>query len=85
MSDGHTPWPDERSQERPQEEWSHVPVLLQEAVQALQVRPSGLYVDGTFGRGGHARAILQGRRGGWSCWIATRRPWLLRTRSPMRA
>jgi 16S rRNA (cytosine1402-N4)-methyltransferase len=60
MSDGHTPWPDERSQERPQEAWSHVPVLLQEAVQALQVRPSGLYVDGTFGRGGHARAILQG-------------------------
>jgi 16S rRNA (cytosine1402-N4)-methyltransferase len=35
-----------------------VPVLLHEAVQALQVQPAGVYVDGTFGRGGHARAIL---------------------------
>ena len=38
---------------------SHQTVLLQEAVEALQVNPSGTYVDGTFGRGGHSRAILQ--------------------------
>ncbi len=38
----------------------HVPVLLQEAVAALAVYPEGCYVDGTFGRGGHARAILAG-------------------------
>lgn len=38
---------------------SHQTVLLHEAVEALQVRPSGVYVDGTFGRGGHSRAILQ--------------------------
>ena len=38
---------------------SHVPVLLQEAVAALEVKPSGVYVDATFGRGGHARAILE--------------------------
>ena len=36
----------------------HVPVLLHEAVAALAVRPDGTYVDATFGRGGHSRAIL---------------------------
>ena len=36
----------------------HVPVLLDEAVDALAIKPSGTYVDGTFGRGGHAQAIL---------------------------
>ncbi len=38
---------------------SHQTVLLHEAVEALQVKPSGIYVDGTFGRGGHSRAILE--------------------------
>ena len=37
----------------------HVTVLLAEAVQSLTIRPTGTYVDGTFGRGGHSRKILQ--------------------------
>ncbi|MCM8596560.1 16S rRNA (cytosine(1402)-N(4))-methyltransferase RsmH [Accumulibacter sp.] len=37
----------------------HQPVLLREAVDALQVKAEGTYVDGTFGRGGHARAVLE--------------------------
>ncbi len=39
------------------EQPTHRSVLLDEAVAALAVRPDGLYVDGTFGRGGHAEAI----------------------------
>ena len=38
----------------------HLPVLLDEAVAALNIRPEGLYVDATFGRGGHSRKILEG-------------------------
>jgi len=39
-------------------EASHVSVLLEESVAALALKPEGTYVDATFGRGGHARAIL---------------------------
>jgi 16S rRNA (cytosine1402-N4)-methyltransferase len=39
--------------------WPHTTVLLTEAVQALVTQAGGVYVDGTFGRGGHARAVLQ--------------------------
>jgi 16S rRNA (cytosine1402-N4)-methyltransferase len=38
--------------------WAHTTVLLAEAVDALVRAPDGAFVDGTFGRGGHARAIL---------------------------
>jgi 16S rRNA (cytosine1402-N4)-methyltransferase len=37
---------------------AHQPVLLQEVIQALAIQRDGVYVDGTFGRGGHAQAIL---------------------------
>lgn len=37
----------------------HASVLLEEAIDALNIRPEGLYVDATFGRGGHSWAILQ--------------------------
>jgi len=37
----------------------HRTVLLREAVEALAVRPGGTYIDGTFGRGGHSRLIME--------------------------
>ena len=41
-----------------QDPWTHRTVLLNEAVAALQVSPSGHYIDATYGRGGHSRLIL---------------------------
>jgi 16S rRNA (cytosine1402-N4)-methyltransferase len=42
-----------------EQNYGHVPVLADEAVDALRVRPGGIYVDGTFGRGGHSRLLLR--------------------------
>ena len=36
----------------------HTPVLLDESIQALQIQPDGIYIDVTYGGGGHAQAIL---------------------------
>ena len=36
----------------------HIPVLLRESVEGLRIRPNGVYVDVTFGGGGHSRTIL---------------------------
>ena len=38
---------------------AHTTVLLNEAVEALAIKPDGIYVDGTFGRGGHSARILE--------------------------
>lgn len=40
-------------------EFTHRPVLLDEALEALHIDSDGIYVDGTFGRGGHTEAILR--------------------------
>ena len=41
-------------------DYRHITVLLDEAVEQLALRADGCYVDGTFGRGGHSRLILEG-------------------------
>ena len=51
------------SQAEQTEVFRHITVMLHEAVDALNVRPGGVYADGTFGRGGHSRLILS-RLGG---------------------
>ncbi|MEM9208361.1 MAG: 16S rRNA (cytosine(1402)-N(4))-methyltransferase RsmH [Pseudomonadota bacterium] len=38
---------------------THVPVLLSAVLAGLNIRPAGFYIDGTFGRGGHSKAILR--------------------------
>ncbi len=42
----------------------HNPVLLNECIEGLNINPDGIYVDVTFGGGGHSRAILERLKGG---------------------
>ena len=37
----------------------HIPVLLEESVSLLNIKPDGVYLDGTFGRGGHSKILSQ--------------------------
>ena len=39
--------------------YTHRPVLLEECIQGLAIRPDGLYIDGTLGRGGHSEEIVK--------------------------
>ena len=41
------------------ETYSHRPVLLRECIEALKIRPDGIYLDGTLGRGGHSEEIVK--------------------------
>ena len=53
---------------------THITVMLHEAVQALAIRPNGVYVDGTFGRGGHSRLILSQLGEGGRLWVFDKDP-----------
>ena len=41
------------------DENKHIPVLLNEAITGLNIKKNGIYIDGTFGRGGHSKEILK--------------------------
>ena len=42
----------------------HIPAMLNETIEGLNIRPEGVYVDVTFGGGGHSRAIIESMDGG---------------------
>jgi 16S rRNA (cytosine1402-N4)-methyltransferase len=52
----------------------HTTVLLDEAVDALRVQPEGVYVDATFGRGGHARAMAARLGAAGRLWVFDKDP-----------
>lgn len=45
-------------------EFNHIPVLFEETIHSLNIKPEGIYVDGTAGGGGHSEAILKRLDGG---------------------
>lgn len=49
------------------ETFTHRPVLLDECIQALAIRPEGIYLDGTLGRAGHRPEIAGGDHGRLIC------------------
>ena len=53
---------------------AHEPVLARAAIDRLAVRPDGRYVDATYGRGGHARRILERLDERGRLWVADRDP-----------
>lgn len=53
---------------------THEPVLLRETLARLAIRPDGLYVDATYGRGGHAREIFSRLGPGGRLWLVDRDP-----------
>ena len=42
-----------------QQEQYHIPVMLDECMEGLNIKPDGVYIDLTFGGGGHSKAIIQ--------------------------
>ena len=53
---------------------AHLPVMLDEVLQGLDVRADGIYVDGTYGRGGHARGVLERLGDGGALVVLDRDP-----------
>lgn len=61
------------------EPFKHITVLLHEAVQALAVKQGGRYIDGTFGRGGHSRLVLENLAGSGSLFGFDKDPQAIQT------
>lgn len=57
-----------------QREENHQPVLLKEAIEQLAIKPEGIYIDATFGRGGHAREILRHLGKNGRLWVIDKDP-----------
>ena len=47
-----------------EKDYGHQPVLLEECLTALDIKPEGIYLDGTLGRAGHSLEILRRLKGG---------------------
>ena len=47
-----------------EKDYGHKPVLLEECLTALDIKPEGIYLDGTLGRAGHSLEILRRLKGG---------------------
>ena len=62
----------------------HVPVLLQESIDGLDIKPDGVYVDVTFGGGGHSKEILRRLGKKAICTASTRTKTQNETSSTMR-
>lgn len=60
-------------------DFRHTTVLLTEAVNALNIQPTGIYVDGTFGRGGHSREILRRLSDKGQLWVIDKDPRAIET------
>ena len=56
------------------DEYVHKPVLLAKVLEGLKIRSDGIYVDCTFGRGGHSRAILERLGSNGSLFVFDRDP-----------
>ena len=62
-------------------EFQHVPVLLEEVLEGLDIRPDGIYVDGTVGGAGHSRQIASRLTGGGMLIGLDRDPYAVETAS----
>jgi len=56
------------------DDYAHIPVLVKEVLHGLDIRPDGIYIDCTYGRGGHSRQILEQLGGGGKLYVFDKDP-----------